>query len=54
MFDERLRLVGVHNSRGGPAGDGRVPNNQGIPIKAILKDLDPRVRALLITPRCEC
>lgn len=56
VFDERLCLVALHNSRGQPTGtsDGRVENNQGIPLTAILADLDAKIRALLIKPRCLC
>lgn len=50
VFDERLRLIALHNSRGASGGDGLVANNQGIPIKAILADLAPEIRALLVRP----
>ncbi|MCY1059688.1 trypsin-like peptidase domain-containing protein [Nannocystis sp. SCPEA4] len=56
VFDERLRLVALHSSRGQPVGtsDGRVVNNQGIPLKAILADLEPAIRELLVKPTCRC
>jgi len=56
VFDERLRLVALHSSRGQPVGtgDGRVVNNQGIPLKAILADLEPGIRGLLAKPACRC
>lgn len=55
VFDEKLRLIALHNSGGQPAGAaGLVGNNQGIPLKAILADLDPKYRTLLIKPMCNC
>lgn len=56
VFDERLRLVALHSSRGAALGtaDGRVVNNQGIPLKAILADVEPRVRGMLAKPACRC
>lgn len=54
VFDEKLRLVALHNSRGVTDANGQVINNQGIPLKAILADLPPDIRALLVKPNCNC